>query len=111
MLVMVTLFVGTSESLPETSYAKMIDIWMIFCLISTFAEIVIQTLIEYFKADEDEREVMPNLVCFRFGLSRMKAFENVYLEAYNFEKSTPQKPSSEFHKLNLNQVLLFHHEM
>ena len=61
MLVMVTLFVGTSESLPETSYAKMIDIWMIFCLISTFAEIVIQTLIEYFKADEDEREVMPYL--------------------------------------------------
>ena len=57
MLVMVTLFVGVSESLPETSYAKMIDIWMIFCLISTFVEIIIQTLIEHHRSDDEEREV------------------------------------------------------
>ena len=57
MLVMVTLFIGTSESLPATSYAKMIDIWMVFCLISTFGQIIIHTLIEYFRSDGDNRQV------------------------------------------------------
>ena len=57
MLVMVTLFIGTSESLPATSYAKMIDIWMVFCLISTFGQIIIHTLIEYFRSDNDNRQV------------------------------------------------------
>ena len=53
---MTTLFIGTSESLPETSYTKMIDIWMIFCLITTFVEVVIHTWIEYLR-DDDSREI------------------------------------------------------
>lgn len=53
---MTTLFIGTSESLPETSYTKMIDIWMIFCLITTFVEVVIHTWIEYLR-DDNGREI------------------------------------------------------
>lgn len=52
MLVMTTLFIGTSDSLPETSYTKMIDVWMLFGLITTFVEVVIHTWIEFLRDDE-----------------------------------------------------------
>jgi hypothetical protein len=47
MLVMTTLFLNTSSSLPRTSYFKMIDIWMVFGLLLPFLEIVLHTLTEY----------------------------------------------------------------
>ena len=30
LLVLTTLFIGVSESLPPTAYVKMVDIWLIF---------------------------------------------------------------------------------
>ncbi len=39
MLVMTTLFLNTSASLPKTSYFKMIDIWMVFGLLLPFLEV------------------------------------------------------------------------
>ena len=32
-------FVGLSRTLPTTAYAKMIDIWMIFCMFNPFFEV------------------------------------------------------------------------
>merc|ERR1719219_1936394 len=46
MLVMVTLFVSVSESLPATSYIKMIDAWLIFNLIIPFVLIMIHTFMD-----------------------------------------------------------------
>ena len=43
LLVMMTLFIGVSNSLPKTSQLKMIDIWMLFTLFIPFAEVAIQT--------------------------------------------------------------------
>jgi len=36
MLVMYTLYQGLATSLPQTAYLKMIDIWLLFCLIMPF---------------------------------------------------------------------------
>ena len=47
MLVMTTIFTSKIEELPPTSDMKMIDIWLIFCLIVPFIEVVISTAIEY----------------------------------------------------------------
>ena len=47
MLVVSSLFVSVSQALPKTSYLKMIDIWMIFCQILPFIEIIFHTLVEY----------------------------------------------------------------
>ena len=51
MLVMTTIFISKMESLPPTSDIKMIDIWLVFCQLVPFTEVVLLTAIEY-KRDE-----------------------------------------------------------
>ena len=46
MLVMTTIFTSKIEELPPTSDMKMIDIWLIFCLVVPFLEVIIRTAIE-----------------------------------------------------------------
>ena len=46
MLVMTTIFTSKIEELPPTSDMKMIDIWLIFCLIVPFLEVALRTAIE-----------------------------------------------------------------
>ena len=46
MLVMTTIFTSKIEELPPTSDTKMIDIWLIFCLVVPFAEVILRTTIE-----------------------------------------------------------------
>ena len=46
MLVMTTIFTSKIEELPPTSDMKMIDIWLIFCLIIPFLEVILRTAIE-----------------------------------------------------------------
>ena len=46
MLVMTTIFTSKIEELPSTSDTKMIDIWLIGCLLVPFTEVVLRTLIE-----------------------------------------------------------------
>ena len=56
MLVMTTIFTSKIEELPPTSNTKMIDIWLIFCLLVPFAFTLVQTSIECYR--EDEKEAM-----------------------------------------------------
>ncbi len=42
LLVLTTLFISISESLPKTAYVKMIDVWSIFNLFVPFLEVVLQ---------------------------------------------------------------------
>ena len=46
MLVMTTIFTSKIEELPPTSDMKMIDIWLIFCLVVPFFAVIIRTAIE-----------------------------------------------------------------
>ena len=46
MLVLTTMFISVSQSLPKTAYIKMIDFWLIFNLLKPFVDIMIQTYIE-----------------------------------------------------------------
>ena len=43
LLVLVTMFISVSNSLPTTSYVKMVDLWLIFTLLLPFTEVLIQT--------------------------------------------------------------------
>ena len=52
MLVMTTIFISKMESLPPTSDIKMIDIWLIFCQLVPFAEVVLATAREYLRDDD-----------------------------------------------------------
>ena len=49
MLVLTTMFVSVNDSLPRTSYIKMVDIWLIFTFCIPFIEVLIQT----FKVSRD----------------------------------------------------------
>ena len=53
MLVMTTIFTSKIEELPPTSDMKMIDIWLIFCLIVPFVEVMISTAIEFVNCNCD----------------------------------------------------------
>ena len=46
MLVMTTIFTSKIEELPPTSDMKMIDIWLISCLVIPFLEVILRTAIE-----------------------------------------------------------------
>ena len=77
MLVMTTIFTSKIEELPPTSDMKMIDIWLICCLVIPFLEVILRTTIECLdcschicegkrakksKADGEEKEVIRVLV-------------------------------------------------
>ena len=49
MLVMTTIFTSKIQELPPTSDMKMIDVWLIFCLVIPFSFALIQTAIEHFR--------------------------------------------------------------
>ena len=54
LLVLTTLFIGTSNSLPRTSYVKYIDIWLIVNLLILFVDIILQTVINDISEDMDK---------------------------------------------------------
>ena len=51
MLVMTTIFISKMEGLPVTSDIKMIDIWLIFCQLVPFSEVVLLTSLEHLRDD------------------------------------------------------------
>ena len=57
MLVMTTIFTSKIEELPPTSDTKMIDIWLIFCLLVPFAFTLIQTAIESYREETTDAGV------------------------------------------------------
>ncbi len=55
LLVLTTLFISISNSLPRTAYVKLIDIWLIFCLFIPFIEVLLHTITDVLR--EDVREM------------------------------------------------------
>ena len=55
MLVMTTIFTSKIAELPPTSDTKMIDIWLIFCLLVPFSFALIQTAMECYREEETEK--------------------------------------------------------
>ena len=56
LLVLTTLFISVSGSLPPTAYVKMIDIWLIFSQLIPFTEVLLHTFMDCMR-EEEEREV------------------------------------------------------
>ena len=46
MLVLVSMYIAVVESLPVTSYIKMIEIWLLFNLIIPFADVMLCCIID-----------------------------------------------------------------
>ena len=56
MLVLTTMFINVSNQLPQTSYIKMMDVWLIFNLIVPFVEVLLHTYKDMLR-EEENREV------------------------------------------------------
>ena len=49
LLLSVMLLVGVSARLPQTSYLKMIDVWMIFALMVPFINVLLQGYLDFLR--------------------------------------------------------------
>ncbi|XP_042218234.1 uncharacterized protein LOC121863580 [Homarus americanus] len=47
LLVLSSLFTQTSNSLPKTSYFKLVDVWLFFSIVIIFIVVILQTLIDF----------------------------------------------------------------
>ena len=56
MLVLTTIFIDVSNNLPQTSYMKMIDIWLLFNLILPFLVVLIHTRMDTLRQDQDKQD-------------------------------------------------------
>ena len=56
MLVLTTMFINVSNSLPKTSYMKMVDAWLLFNLLYPFIVVLLHTYMDTLRNDED-REI------------------------------------------------------
>ena len=74
MLVMYTLFQSVSEDMPSTAYMKLLDIWLIFCLVLPFIIFIIEVLWEFKDNDEVQRFYTPKITksrckhCIQIGM-------------------------------------------
>ena len=68
MLVLVTMFISVSSSLPKTAYIKMIDYWLIFTLLLPFIEVLLHTYMESLN-DDEERQINHHGVAMDVGES------------------------------------------
>ena len=62
MLVMTTIFISKMEGLPPTSDIKMIDIWLVFCQLVPFTQVVLLTAMEYLREEKEEAVLEKNSV-------------------------------------------------
>ena len=56
MLVMTTIFIGVMQMLPSTAYVKMIDVWLIFGQLVPFVEVVLLTIMEFYREGDGSGE-------------------------------------------------------
>ena len=54
MLVMTTIFISKMEGLPPTSATKMIDYWLILCQLVPFAQVVLLTIKEKLREEDQD---------------------------------------------------------
>ncbi|XP_023332214.1 glutamate-gated chloride channel alpha [Eurytemora carolleeae] len=58
LLVLTTLFISVSGSLPPTAYVKLVDVWLIFAQSIPFFEVLLHTFIDNMRTEDSEsREI------------------------------------------------------
>ena len=55
MLVLTTIFIDVSNSLPKTSYLKMIDVWLLFNLLQPFVVVLTHTYMDILRPEDEDQ--------------------------------------------------------
>ena len=82
MLVMTTIFTSKIEELPPTSDMKMIDIWLISCLVIPFLEVILRTIIESLNCSCEICEGKGANNCKPGGEAKMREERNEILQVF-----------------------------
>ena len=56
MLMMTTISIGKMQTLPTTAYIRMIDVWLVFCQLVPFVEVILLTAQEYHRVEDPKEE-------------------------------------------------------
>ena len=75
MLVTTTIFIGEMQMLPTTAYIKMVDIWLVFCQLVPFAEVVLLTAMEYHREDLNNQTALEVDKCKLYWLNIVGEFK------------------------------------
>ena len=51
LLVLTTVFIATSNSLPKTAYIKLIEVWLLGHLFVPFFEVILHTIIDFIREE------------------------------------------------------------
>ena len=51
LLVLTTVFIATSNSLPKTAYIKLIEVWLLGHLLVPFFEVILHTIIDFIREE------------------------------------------------------------
>ena len=60
MLVLTTIFISVMQTLPKTAYVKHVDIWLIFCQLIPFIEVLLITAAESLRGADENGEIIYN---------------------------------------------------
>ena len=71
---MTTIFISKMEGLPPTSSTKMIDCWLILCQLVPFVEVVLLTIMEYYREDE-KKDIDGDVVWGKAGTKKKSSLE------------------------------------
>ena len=56
LLVLTTVFIATSNSLPKTAYIKLIEVWLLGHLFVPFFEVILHTIIDFIREELNHME-------------------------------------------------------
>ena len=54
MLMMTTISIGKMQTLPTVAYIRMIDVWLVFCQLVPFVEVILLTAQDCYRVEEQE---------------------------------------------------------
>ena len=57
MLVLTTIFISVMQTLPKTAYVKHIDVWLIFCQLIPFIEVILITAAESLRQGDEKGRI------------------------------------------------------
>ena len=110
---MTTIFISKMEGLPPTSDIKMIDLWLVFCQMIPFAEVVLLTAMEYQRTGEGDD--LSNSKCIQVASvleeevegNTKKWYKNINLKTWIPSLKTMGKFTNDTFSLRVKPNLLF----
>ena len=111
MLVMTTIVIGKVEGLPTTSNTKMIDMWLILCQLVPFAQVVLLTVMEYLREEEQDSLKIDDIhekAPIKESPNITKEYEATPKEAWNISKQRELTKASSLTLLSMIGKVFMH---